>query len=234
MSLLDEYEESVERLRGDFVTRFDSLSDFGATHQCILRSVGVVNEELMRGVDDYIKGRSAYRRNSEACQLRLETSRGLKEKARESLRVRLAQQQDRRQQVGAMVLMDFAGGIAAAREPEQRVLSGEMLASQLAAFSAVERKRKCLDSEARAYSALLARLQQVVNSRALEHPDVLMSSEVRLPLSDADLAAALEMQLLRRLQGQLRSSLMQAALLDKAALQLVPETTRRKRRSSAL
>jgi len=110
--------------------------------------------------------------------------------------------------------MDFTGSMAASREP-QRILSGELLASHLAAFDAMDCKRRCLDGESRKYSQLLERLQQMTNSKALEFPNLLMSCEVQGPVTAEGLAAVIETQLLRRLQSKIRSSLARLAELDR-------------------
>lgn len=239
MSLLSEYEEGVERLCAAQSTRLDSLFDFTGTHLSLLRGVGAVEE----GLPEYVERRGVFRRDLVLTQQRLETSMELRAKALESHSLRQAQQQQQQAAasakmaaVGSLALMDFSGGIAAAaaREPV-RVVSGELLASQVAAFSATERKRKTLDGEARNYAQLLTRLQQVTNAKALEQPELLMGSEVQAPLSEKDVVAMLEMQLLRRLQGQLRTSLAHVAALDRATLSLVvvpADESRKKRKSS--
>jgi hypothetical protein len=217
-SALTEYEVLLSRLRLQRESKFDTLLGFNAVHLSLLES-SQSEEPLLGALREYVGERGAYRRSEVFCQQRLEASLDLKHRADENLAHQQQQQVERGAGLGASgpggPLINLTGGLASVREPTTRVLSAEMLASRVAAYGALETKRNVLDDASRKYAELLASLQQECNSKMLMRPEVLMSSDVQAPLSVADLTSFVEVQLLRRLSGQLHDSLSSYAAIEK-------------------
>jgi hypothetical protein len=207
--MLAAYDRAVSELRLHRETKYDTLLGFNSVHLSLLES-SQVEEPLQGALREYVGERGAYRRNEVLCQQRLEASLDLKHLADENL-AQQHQQGDKGLGAGAGgggPLINLTGGLtSASREPTARVLSGEMLASRVAAFGALEVKRNSLDGACRKNVELLAALQQTCNSKMLLRPEVLMSSEVQVPLSVANLSSFVEVQLLRRLSGQLHDAI---------------------------
>ena len=215
--MLAAYDRAVSELRLKRETKYDTLLGFNAVHLSLLES-SQAEEPLLGTLREYVGERGSYRRNEVLCQQRLEASLDLKHLADENLAQQHQHQVDKGVGAGAGgggTLINLTGGLTSvSREPTARVLSGEMLASRVAAFGALEVKRNALDGACRKNAELLAALQHACNSKMLLRPEVLMSSEVQVPLSVADLSSFVEVQLLRRLSGQLHDAVASFSSLE--------------------
>ena len=246
MSLLTQFETQVSLNRYLRESKLDSLFDFSSAHLIMLQSLSKTSgggetcqdeegSQMQASIREYVNERNTFRRQEIYCQQCLEASRDLRQLAKENHHLRQAQEQQVAgvKGTGGVSLMDFTVSIAPTRE-HTRVLSGDMLASHISIFSALETKRKSLDSVSLKYNQLLSLLQKSTNSKMLRSSELLKSSEIQTPLSEIHLEMLLEMQLTRRLMCQLKQSLSQLSFIDSATLPFNSSNQRPQRKKMRL